>query len=137
MTSCSRVPKRETSSGPCDFLPLSWGKHVSSCKGKIKAYRHILFTSSSCQQQFAPLYPRCHGSYVSQQDVTSLPTALHPKPRTCRGSESQPQGLRSEHDGGVFVKGGLGLNAAQTQYRTSAYCVRQKKHQKGKVSVSQ
>ena len=40
--------------------------------------------------------------------------------------------------GVVFVKGGgLGLNAAQTQRKTSAYCVRQKKHQKAKVSVSQ
>ena len=47
-------------------------------------------------------------------------------------------GLSQSMTGGVFVKGGgLGLNAAQTQCRTSAYCVRQKKHQKGKVSVSQ
>lgn len=39
---------------PVIFFPLHEGNMCLAAKGKIKDYRHILFTSPSCQWQFAP-----------------------------------------------------------------------------------
>ena len=85
-----------------------------------------------------PTVPRCHGSYLSQQDVTSLPTALHPKPKTCRGSESQPQ-LDSVRAwwGGLRKWGWIGFKCCtNTTQNFSLLCKAEKKSKSESVSHS-
>ena len=83
-----------------------------------------------------PTVPRCHGSYLSQQDVTSLPTVLHPKPKTCRGSESQPQ-LDSVRAwwGGLHKWGWIGFKCCtNTTQNFSLLCKAEKKSKSESVS---